>query len=190
MREYQKRDAEGREQLEAGMLERFRKIAVQFEPSIPENRWDLLSIAQHHGLPTRLLDWTTNPLVATYFASEADLELDGALYAFEIKRFNTAPVDPFSIEAGLVLELSYSSRRLAAQAGVFTVHANPCEELKLGQTQNGIGAVIVKSEAKRGVLALLNRLGVNRSRLFPDLPGICAHLRWEVENGLLPLTSS
>ncbi|MFC4819197.1 FRG domain-containing protein [Dokdonella ginsengisoli] len=190
MAEYKSRDPEAREELEAGMLERFRKIAIQFEPSIPENRWDLLSVAQHHGLPTRLLDWTTNPLVAIYFACESALDADGALYAFQIKRFNAPPIDPFSIEAGLVLELSYNSRRVAAQAGVFTVHANPCDELRLGQIQAGIQTIVIKSEAKLPTLSLLNTLGVNRSRLFPDLPGICTHLRWEIENGILPLTGS
>lgn len=67
--------------LEKHIMRNFRKYAFRTGLN-PHSIWDWLSVAQHHGLPTRLLDWTHSPLCAMHFAT-ANIEkfsLDGAIW--------------------------------------------------------------------------------------------------------------
>lgn len=59
--------------LEEHILRNFARYSRPYLPGAPVNEWELLVVAQHHGVPTRLLDWSYSPLVAAHFATKSSV---------------------------------------------------------------------------------------------------------------------
>lgn len=84
---------EKQNELEKSILRNFTKYAAIEDPTINESIWRQLFIGQHHGLPTRVLDWTYSPLMAMHFATSGEDmaamdKRDGAIWKIDIDEFN------------------------------------------------------------------------------------------------------
>lgn len=93
-----------------------------------DDDWNMLALAQHHRLPTRLLDWTDNPLAALWFAcikkkQEGD-DSDRIVWLFAVNKsdFKSDSGGPFIQNAIRVFRPKHITKRITSQNGWFTVH--------------------------------------------------------------------
>jgi hypothetical protein len=189
---------------EGRILRIFKRKAHQFldKPPDPDDDFQWMALMQHHGAPTRLIDFTWSPYVAAFFALERTLA-DGVVWAMNPARIDSsrAPkqsrMDPrvkgnFSryflkgdhrfIWMG---EPHTMNRRLIAQSGTFAVPGvldTPIEEILQPKDPENILAKIVLTNAVRETgMRELYRMNITYATLFPDLEGLAKSMQYELE---------
>lgn len=177
-------------QAERKMLAELKRRSHPFLNRSLESDWEWLALAQHHGMATRLLDWSTNPLAALWFAVErpASSSRDGVVWIFNTENVQhvsfDAPHHVLAIERVVVFRPNHISQRIGAQAGWFTCHPYSEEGDNYLALEDDpaysccLTQVVIPASEFSDLRWDLDRCGFNAASVFPDLDGICRHIEW------------
>jgi FRG domain-containing protein len=188
---------------EAQLLESFKLRAPRYLERPPQSDWEWLFIMQHYGLPTRLLDWTESALVALYFAvRDNDETRDAAVWVtnpwwinrqvfgkWDLFAADDPKAEPWRVglakrkrarKPAAVVPV-YTSIRINAQRGVFTIHGSDPEGLTRLAAAQGPDTCLRQLVLPKGAVATVRQelaiAGISESLIFPELDGLCRELK-------------
>lgn len=192
--------------LENAMISQFKANAHLYLKALPRNsesKLEWLSIMQHFGCPTRLLDVTASPYIALYFAIELGTT-DAAVYAFNHEEFNKIDLQILgkdyrkTVMDGKVGDKAFimpfepkeTNERMLAQQGAFLVPSNNRESFEqiinvYEAEEPQVKKLVLTANMRLRLIRKLRSMNITAATLFPGLDGFCRSLKFQVDVGSL-----
>ncbi len=182
-------------QTESLLLQEFKRTnPLLIEQHRPMDDWDYLTLGQHFGLPTRLLDWSNNALTALWFATtKQDHHLDQLEPSYAVVwilmaeatdfDLNIMEVMPFEVSETKIFRPRIIKQRINNQSGVFSIHSTAeMLDMRFMNELDSFSHKLIKVKFPSNIVdeirADLDTLGVNAFTIFPELEGLCNYLQW------------
>ncbi|MGL0949183.1 FRG domain-containing protein [Vibrio vulnificus] len=182
------------------MIERFKSGAHLFLDHLPKNH-DVLSwlaVMQHHGAPTRLLDFSFSPYIALYFALESGCE-DAAIYCVDHASMKRVDDQMFGENRSemyekvmygedhnhdmclFAFEPEFANQRLLAQQGLFVIpnhlaHSHEVILREYNMSKRSVHKLVIPKELRFEGLRMLHQMNITSSTIYPGLDGFCKNL--------------
>ncbi|HXY34249.1 MAG TPA: FRG domain-containing protein, partial [Planctomycetaceae bacterium] len=175
--------------IEKHLIETFRQEGAPYIANAPKDDLEWLMLAQHHGVPTRLLDWTTSPTIALFFAVEENWAEDADVWCLGFpSTHNCLPRSTHFArrltlrKTTIVVFPTHISPRIVNQDGCFTIHdsavpLNDRPDIKALSFR--FVRLRIKAADKPRIMDDLFNMGVHRAFIFPGLDGLAKKIVYE-----------
>jgi hypothetical protein len=171
-----------------GERELLADFALRSRPYVtntPATKLEWMAVARHHGVPTRLLDWSESFMAAALFACK-NSGLDNRKYFDpEICVIKGIPDvvgdDPFGVADVCLYRPPHITPRIPAQQGLFTLHPDPVQSL---DDHSQLQRWAIVAESAFHIKKMLAVAGINESTINPTLDGLAEHLAWRYKWGI------
>lgn len=180
--------------IELSIINEFKILCLPYiTMPIQFSEWDWLALAQHHGLPTRLLDWTSNAFVALWFAVEKIDDMTSKNGVLWMLNASTEDLTKPSYDSSIydlsrtyIFQPLQITRKITAQSGWFSIHKyieqqNTFIPLDNNKTfRKKLTKYLIPTDNFKIIKNELKEMGINKFSLFQDINSLCDILKEKI----------